>query len=333
MIKVNLKAGVNKVICSLPPSITEAAKTLGLNKDETPAVNPQHETARTKRLHRRMKNRKGETATAEFDEHLPKALKAYLKKNPAAGTEHTEGAPAEDLDKDKLDAQALSLQLFGETFTQNLSAITLENGLAENEFVELFSNFAAVSPAVVRAWLHAEAMPTTGEFKLLACFFGFRNNQSDFMRGMLRQNFLRTYRNALATEGVSHSFRRGLTIKELLEESSVALSGHDRGILLSIAESLRKSTPLEIAERLVSQQKEIAALKENTDLLATRFVEERNRLDSVIQYLNARAERARRWLCLVAVLGLVAVGSMVAWQTGGISSGAAPQATTSSVAH
>ncbi len=224
MTKDDLKAGMSKVIRTLRPIVSNQPMPPE-PKAEKPSPKATREKARMKHRHRPMKNRKGETATLEIDEHLPNALKKYLKRHPAAGTEHTvrDGEPIADLDKDLAQKSADALR--------------------------------------------------------------------------------------------------------------VELSSCDRSLFLSVLDSLHKSPPFEIAARLVSQQRAIDDLKANTDLLATRFVEERDRLDSVIRHLNARAERVKRLICLSAVLALVVVGTTIAWETGGISSGTAPQTTTSGVAH
>lgn len=335
MNKEELKAGVSKVIHSLPASVVEMAKSLRNKTAESSELH--RETVREKRLHRRMKNRKGETATAEYDEHLPKALKSYLKSNPAVGTEHTEveseTGEVEASNKTMADSGLASLELFGPTFAKNLLAIANENGLSADEFSELFADFSGLSTETVKGWFAAERLPIPRELKLLAVFCGFREDKKRFLSGIFLANFLPTYRRYLDCEGIPRTHRRGVTLQELVNERRVALSAHDRGILLSVAESLQTSSPMEIAERLVSQQKQIAELKENTDLLATSFVEDRQRLNDVIEFLNRRTQQLRRLLCASAVLGLIAVGTIVAWQTGGISNSATSVPAASSVAH
>lgn len=198
------------------------------------------------------------------------------------------------------------VKLCGPRFARNLADVIGEYGVDAETFKNLFNNFGSVAPERVTGWLKGTSLPNDGEFRLLRQFLGFDDGHHGyFVRGMLAdKDFpLRVrYKQRLC-----ESKRFGETLQEaLLSPNRIGLSNYDRSLLLQIAQTLQKSAPLEIAEKIVTQRREIDELKE----LAQK---EEARLNAVIGYLNERNRRFRKYAGIAAFMLMIAVGGWSAF--------------------
>ena len=249
---------------------------------------------------------------ADADDLL-KAVEANKEQAPVA-TEadyESEARRIEDekrhTDGDKEAPEDLNLvKLCGPRFARNLATVIGEYGVDAETFETLFNNFGSVAPKRVAEWLKGASLPNDGEFRLLRQFLGFDDGHHGyFVRGMLAdKDFpLRVrYKQRLC-----ESKRFGETLQEaLLSPNRIGLSNYDRSLLLQIAQTLQKSAPLEIAEKIVTQRREIDELKE----LAQK---EEARLNAVIGYLNERNRRFRKYAGIAAFMLMIAVGVWTAF--------------------
>ena len=220
-------------------------------------------------------------------------------------------------DADKSAPPELDLvKLCGPTFKSNFKLAVTEYGISQEEFASLFESFSAISVERINAWFEGTALPNDGEFRLLRIFMGFPEAQhSFFVKGMLANKHFPSY--IRYREGIHTTRRLGETLDEVLTaKTRVGLADHDRAILNAIKEAVEKSSPMEIAERLLRQEKDLNELKSYVGFLGDKFNEQGKRLTEVIQYLNERSRRFKKAAGVAAFVAMLVVGLTVAWQTG-----------------
>ena len=272
-------------------------------------------------------------ATDTAVEELLKAVEAQKEKAPVA-TEadyEDEARRLEDAkrhtDGDKDAPADLNLvTLCGPRFARNLAAVIGEYGVDADMFGRLFNDFGSVAPERVAGWLKGTSLPNDGEFRLLQQFLGFDDNHHGyFVRGMLAdKDFPLRVRYK---QRLSESKRFGETLQgALLAPNRIGLSNYDRSLLLQIAQTLQKSAPLEIAEKIVAQRREIDDLKGCVRWLGEESAKEKERLNKVIGYLNERNRRFRKYAGVAAFACMVVIGLWAAITTSGLGKSDVPAA-------